>query len=145
MNITENLNLHRWAQDMADCKASGLTRKQWCNSRNMSLSTYDYHCKRVRMAFESKLHENNDSATAIVPAESEAVSSCSPVFAKVNLQTSKDVSSGINIKLANRAYHCSGYSRRTCPYGSGGTRLCSVISITKTSTLHVDTRIYAME
>ena len=53
------------------------------------------------MAFESKLHENNDSATAIVPAESEAVSSCSPVFAKVNLQTSKDVSSGISIKLAN--------------------------------------------
>ena len=101
MNITENLNLHRWAQDMADCKASGLTRKQWCNSRNMSLSTYDYHCKRVRMEFESKLHENNDPATAIVPAESEAVSSCSPVFAKVNLQTSKEVSSGISIKLAN--------------------------------------------
>lgn len=101
MSITENLNLHQWAQDMADCKASGLTRKQWCDSRNMPLSTYDYHCKRVRRAFKAKLHENNDSATAIVPAESEAVSSCAPVFAKVNLQASKAASSGIRIKLAN--------------------------------------------
>lgn len=101
MNISENMKLHQWAQDMADHKASGLTRQQWCDTKGIPLSTYDYRCKKVRRALEAKLHENQKDATAIIPAECNSEPEAEPVFAKVNLKVPKVPASGISIKLSN--------------------------------------------
>lgn len=74
MNISENMNVHQWAQDMAEQKASGLTRKQWCDSKGIQLSTYDYRCKKVRRILEKRMNEHQDTGTAIVSAECEQAS-----------------------------------------------------------------------
>lgn len=101
MHMSENMNLYQWAQDMTEQKASGLTRKQWCSSKGIQLSTYDYRCKKVRQAFETKLKENQNGITAIVPAEGQPVPAPEPVFAKVNLQTPVSSASGVTIRLAH--------------------------------------------
>ena len=98
MNISGNINLQLWAQDMAEQKASGLTRKQWCESKNMTLTTYDYRCRKVRAALEEKIQENQERVTAIVPAEERPIEN-EPVFAKVNLHPPKTSASGVNIRL----------------------------------------------
>lgn len=41
MDIKEEMKLHQWARDMADQKSSGMTRKQWCEMKGISFSTYD--------------------------------------------------------------------------------------------------------
>ena len=101
MNISENMKLHQWAQDMADHKASGLTRQQWCDIKGIALSTYDYRCKKVRRALEAKFQDNQEQTAAIVPAECCIESAPEPVFAKVNLQVPEMPASGISIKLSN--------------------------------------------
>ena len=101
MKISENMNLHQWAKDMAEQKASGLTRKQWCELKGMQLSTYDYRCKRVRNVLEEKLQEKQNDIHAIVAAEGQPVPDSEPVFAKVNLQQFPlTSSSGVNIRLS---------------------------------------------
>lgn len=96
MNIKEQMKLQKWAADMAEQKASGLTNGQWCQLKGMPLSTYEYHCKRVRDAMQEALE--CDKSTDIVPAKQDLPK---PVFAKVELkQQEKDnnIGSGINIK-----------------------------------------------
>ena len=63
MNISENMKLHQWAQAMADQKASGLTRQQWCDINDIPVSTFDYRCKKVRAAMEVKLKEKQNDST----------------------------------------------------------------------------------
>ena len=101
MNISENMNVRQWAQDMADQKASGLTRKQWCDSKGIQLSTYDYRCKKVRKVLEEELQEKQADSTAIVPADGKAVPEDEPVFAKVSLHAPRHSSSGVNVLLAH--------------------------------------------
>ena len=101
MNISENMNLHQWAQDMAEQKASGLKRKQWCESKGIQLSTYDYRYKRVRNVLEEKLQERQDGIHAIVPAEGQPVPASEPVFAKVDMRYHQlTSSSGVKIRLS---------------------------------------------
>lgn len=100
MNISENMKLHQWAQAMADQKASGLTRQQWCDVNDIPVSTFDYRCKKVRAAMEVKLKEKQNDSTAVIPAEHEPELPSEPLFAKVNLQVPNAVSSGISIKMA---------------------------------------------
>lgn len=38
-NVSEKINLRQWAQDMADQKASKLSRRKWCESKGIPLST----------------------------------------------------------------------------------------------------------
>ena len=99
MNTSENLNLRQWAQDLADWKASGLTRKQWCEMHNLSLSAYDYRCKRVRKALQEAKQEAESPVTTIVPAKQET-SEAGPIFAKVNFREANAVS-GIRMKLSD--------------------------------------------
>ena len=89
MDINEKMKLHQWAIDMNDQKESGLSQKDWCAMRKLPISTFRFRCRKVKIALEKQLDENLSCANP------------EPVFAKVNLQTSKDVSSGISIKLAN--------------------------------------------
>ena len=100
-NISEKINLHQWAQDMADQKASKLSRRKWCESKGIPLSTYDYRCKKVRNALEEKLNEASDTCTSIVSSRDMNISQDVPAFAKVNLQAPAASTSGICIKLAN--------------------------------------------
>lgn len=99
MNISENLNLRQWAQDLADWKASGLTRKQWCELHNLSLSAYDYRCKRVRKALQEANRQTESGVTSMVAAKQET-SEDRPIFAKVNFREA-DSASGIRMKLSD--------------------------------------------
>lgn len=99
MNISENLNLRQWAQDLADWKASGLTRKQWCEMHNLSLSAYDYRCKRVRKALQEANQQTESGVTSMVAAKQET-SEGGPIFAKVNFRQANAVS-GIRMKLSD--------------------------------------------
>lgn len=50
-----------WKQTIADCKASGLSARQWCEKNNINLSTYKYWLTRV--------NKQKNSATDICWAE----------------------------------------------------------------------------
>ena len=70
--------------------------------RKLPISTFRFRCRKVKIALEKQLDENKGNADLVLAQKTDL--SCAnpePVFAKVNLQTSKDVSSGISIKLAN--------------------------------------------
>ena len=99
MNISKEMRLRQWAQDMADQQASGLTQKQWCDMKGIGSTTFEYRCRRVKAALEEKLQERQDNGTAIVPAKGQPITDTEPVFAKVNLHASVPSSSGINIRL----------------------------------------------
>lgn len=100
MNISKEMRLHQWAQDMAEQQASGLTQKQWCKMKGISSTTFEYRCRRVKAVLAEKLQENvQNEGTAIVPAEGQTVPDDEPVFAKVNLSAPVSSSSGVNIRL----------------------------------------------
>ncbi|OPZ88192.1 MAG: hypothetical protein BWY74_03221 [Firmicutes bacterium ADurb.Bin419] len=50
-----------WKQTIADCKASGLSARQWCEKNNIKISTYKYWITR--------LNKQKNSATDICWAE----------------------------------------------------------------------------
>lgn len=93
MNIKEQMKLQKWAFDMAEQKASGLTNGKWCQLK----STYEYHRKHVRDAMQEALE--CDKSTDLVTARQNLPE---PVFAKVELKQQEkntNIDSGINIKL----------------------------------------------
>ena len=98
MNISKEMRLRQWAQDMAEQQASGLTQKQWCDMKGIGSTTFEYRCRKVKAALEEKLQDNR---TALVPAEGQPVPDAEPVFAKVTLQAPAVSVTGVNIKLAH--------------------------------------------
>lgn len=101
MNINKEMRLHQWAQNMAEQQESGLTQKQWCEMKGISSTTFEYRCRKVKAALAEKLQENQNTGTAIVPAEGQPVPDPEPVFAKVNLQAPVSSASGVNIRLTH--------------------------------------------
>lgn len=101
MNINEEMKLHKWAQDMADQKTSGLSQKEWCNMRSIPINTFQYRCRQVRLAMEEKINRDKQGTTSLtpVPHKSEMPASLEPAFAKVELIGSHNTPSGINIKF----------------------------------------------
>ena len=93
MNINEEMKLHKWAQDMAEQQNSGLSQAQWCKMKGMPATTFQYRCRKVRLAMEEKLQENNNTLTAQIEAEHKLF------FAKVDLSQEHHTASGINIKF----------------------------------------------
>lgn len=87
--------LKQWAQDLADQKASGLTQKEWCVQKGISMNTFKYRIMKVRRASE----EAGSKYTGIVPAEKpeEPASESQPFFARVNLSAAPETFSGISI------------------------------------------------
>lgn len=101
MNMKEEIKLHKWAQDMAEKKASGPSQKKWCKMKGIGTTTFEYRCRRVRTAMEEKLQEASKDNAAIIPAgkpEERSVDK-KPFFAKVNLTSAYRMLSGINIKI----------------------------------------------
>lgn len=101
MNINEKMKLHKWAQDMAEQQSSGLSQVQWCKVKGIPTNTFQYRCRKVRLAMEEKLHENKSDNAAIIPSEHSVkpVDAPEPFFAKVNLSPELRTASGINIKF----------------------------------------------
>ena len=101
MNINEEMKLHKWAQDMAEQKSSGLSQKEWCNMKGIPTNTFQYRCRQVRLAMEDRMKNDKPDNTALVPADhnTETPASSEPAFAKVELTGSHNVPSGINIKF----------------------------------------------
>ena len=103
MNINEEMKLHKWAQDMAEQQNSGLSQAQWCKMKGMLATTFQYRCRKVRLAMEEKLQENNSDNAAIVCADSAVKPVKEPdhklFFAKVDLSQEHHTASGINIKV----------------------------------------------
>lgn len=109
MNINEKMKLHKWAQDMAEQKSSGLSQKEWCNMKGIPTNTFQYRCRQVRLAMEEKLQEQASENTAIVPKEvpADAPATPKPFFAKVNLAPEPHAASGINIKFRDTLVNIS--------------------------------------
>ena len=101
MNINEEMKLHKWAQDMAEQKSSGLSQKEWCKMKGIAPNTFQYRCKQVRMAMEEKMRNDKQKNTALVAAAHDIQSpvSSEPTFAKVELAGGYNIPSGINIKF----------------------------------------------
>ena len=103
MNINEEMKLHKWAQDMAEQQGSGLSQIQWCRMKGIPKTTFQYRCRKVRLAMEEKLQENNSDNAAIVCADSAVKPVKEPdhklFFAKVDLSQEHHTASGINIKF----------------------------------------------
>lgn len=100
MNINEEIKLHKWAQDMADQKSSGLSQKEWCSMKGIAVNTFQYRCRQVRLAMEDRMKNDKPDNTALVPAErAVSTSDPEPFFAKVELNSGHNIPSGINIKF----------------------------------------------
>lgn len=103
MNINEEMKLHKWAQDFAEQQSSGLSQVQWCKMKGIPTNTFQYRCRKVRLAMEEKLQEGKPDNAAIVPTERtvEPVDTpqSEPFFAKVDLSPEPCSTSGINIKF----------------------------------------------
>lgn len=82
-------------------KAGGLTRKRWCDSNGIQLSTYAYRCKKVCRILKKRMQEQQDTGIAMILAECEQAQLREPVFAKVDLQAPQSAASGIHIRLSN--------------------------------------------
>ena len=99
MNLNEEMKLHKWAQDMAEQQNSGLSQAQWCKMKGMPATTFQYRCRKVRLAMQ----ENNSDNAAIVCADSAVKPVKEPdhklFFAKVDLSQEHHTASGINIKV----------------------------------------------
>lgn len=102
MNINEEMKLHKWAQDMAEQQNSGLSQVQWCKMKGIPTNTFQYRCRKVRLAMEDKLQESKPDNAALVPTERSIKPvgdpEPEPFFAKINLSSESRSTSGINIK-----------------------------------------------
>ena len=103
MNINEEIKLHKWTQDMAEQNSSGLSQIQWCKMKGMSVTTFQYRCRKVHMAMKEKMQVNNAGNAVIVYDDRsvKAVNDMEPemFFAKVDLSQEHSAASGINIKF----------------------------------------------
>ena len=94
--LATEMMIRKWASDMAEQKSSGMSRREWCERHNISLSGYDYRCRKVKETLAAAVNEN----TEIVPAPvADIVSSPAPVFTKISMVKTKENNSGINIRL----------------------------------------------
>ncbi len=103
MNINEEMKLHKWAQDMAEQQGSGLSQIQWCRMKGIPKTTFQYRCRKVRLAMKEKLRKSESDNTVIIPADHtlKPVNDLQhePFFAKVALSPQSQPASGISIKF----------------------------------------------
>lgn len=98
MNINEKMKLHKWAQDMAEQKSSGLSQKEWCGMKGIKANTFQYRCRQVRLAMEESMKKESNELVSAEKALEQAPAP-EPFFAKVELQSEHSIPSGIKIKF----------------------------------------------
>lgn len=57
--------LAEWVRDAKECKASGMTVKDWCASKGPNINAYRYRCRKLRMAAEEGLTAQPDTSKKI--------------------------------------------------------------------------------
>lgn len=55
--IAQEIRLSEWAKDIKECRASGMTVKDWCASKGISINTYRYRYRRLRMIAGERIEE----------------------------------------------------------------------------------------
>ncbi len=55
--IAQEIRLSEWAKDIKECRASGMTVKDWCASKGISINTYRYRYRRLRKIAGERIEE----------------------------------------------------------------------------------------
>ena len=55
--IAQEIRLSEWAKDIKECRASGMTVKDWCASKGISINTCRYRYRRLRMIAGERIEE----------------------------------------------------------------------------------------
>ena len=67
-----DLQLQSWAADLHDQKSSGLTIRQWCQQRGLSINTFNYRVKALKKAairsMSSQVVEVKPSSASAAPS-----------------------------------------------------------------------------
>ena len=82
MNEMVKIQHQQWARDLDDQRRSGLTQREWCRIRGISIHTFEYRCRIVRETMENLLSEKQPSVQ----------------FAELDVQPSVPETSGIRIQ-----------------------------------------------
>lgn len=61
--IARECRYQQWAQDVHDCRNSGLSVPEWCEQHHLGVKSYYYRLKKVR----SMLIEENPEIVKLVP------------------------------------------------------------------------------
>ena len=56
MEIKNKVRISEWSEMVRDCRGSGLTVQQWCNSNGINIKTYYYRLRNVREALCEDTH-----------------------------------------------------------------------------------------
>lgn len=64
MDVSKEVRLRSWAEDLANQKASGLPIKEWCKEKNICVKTFEYRRKQVY----SRMSSMSESSTSNYPA-----------------------------------------------------------------------------
>lgn len=67
--IAQEIRLSEWAKDIKECRASGMTVKDWCASKGISINPYRYRYRyrRLRKIAGERIEERQTcSETAMV-------------------------------------------------------------------------------
>ena len=57
MEIKNKVRISEWSEMVRDCRGSGLTVQQWCNSNGINIKTYYYRLRKVREALCEDTHD----------------------------------------------------------------------------------------
>ena len=49
-------------------QSSGLSQVRWCKMKGIPTNTFQYRCRKVRLAMEEKIQESKPDNAAIIPA-----------------------------------------------------------------------------
>ena len=79
---TTNSQLSQWETMISDAKASGLSRKAWCEAHGISLRQFYYRCVKVREATASSCLNDVDPATG--QEARLCMTADSPVFCEIS-------------------------------------------------------------
>ena len=72
MDIKREMQLKRWAAELADQQESGLSIAAWCRKNQIAPSTFRYHCKQVNIEFNEKT-SNTPNIVNTILSETEIV------------------------------------------------------------------------
>lgn len=71
--LAREMRLIKWATDLQEAEASGLSHKQWCQLNNISYSTFKYRVNMVNL--ELKQRKETSDTVALVPQFAEVPAS----------------------------------------------------------------------
>lgn len=74
--IAHDVRLQQWAQLIQECNASGGSKKQWCQDRNISLRQFYYWQRRIRRVLYEKIAPDEETTALVKTSPSSTVPEC---------------------------------------------------------------------